>query len=294
MTIRSVRTHACSDRARAEVWLDPKPAPALDAIAVKSGARIHLTDTRGKVVVLAVRLHVVHRSLSTDAREARTHLRGARRSGNRSPHLLRLDRSCARSRGAFSRVPRSVRSAHRGADGIAGVARRTARDADDQAIAAGIRRLVGERFLAVCADPNNLPFSNDKREGFEDALAALIAKEMDAELDYDWWPSRRGFLKNSLNAHRCDVVMGVPAGIDRVLLSPRTFDRRTSSSMDREHPTSTRSMRRRSVRFGSARRSSATKLRALRLSSRSRIADSPASSAAARCIATATSPGPRY
>lgn len=70
--------------------------------------------------------------------------------------------------------------------------------------------------LRVCADPNNLPFSNAARQGFENALAEVIARELDAEVAYTWWAQRRGFIRNTLNAGQCDVVMGVPVGYDPV------------------------------------------------------------------------------
>ncbi len=70
--------------------------------------------------------------------------------------------------------------------------------------------------LRVCADPNNLPFSNAARQGFENALAELIARELDSEVSYTWWAQRRGFVRNTLNAGQCDVVMGVPVGYDPV------------------------------------------------------------------------------
>lgn len=73
-----------------------------------------------------------------------------------------------------------------------------------------------QRTLAVCADPNNLPFSNDKLEGFENKIASLIAKELDATLRYTWSEQRGGFLRRTLLAHRCDVVMGVPSGLPEV------------------------------------------------------------------------------
>src|SRR3989441_6681309 len=68
----------------------------------------------------------------------------------------------------------------------------------------------------VCADPNNLPYSNEKLEGFENKLAELIAKELGAFPTYTWWPDRRGFIRNTLRANLCDVVMGVPNGYDQV------------------------------------------------------------------------------
>jgi mxaJ protein len=74
-----------------------------------------------------------------------------------------------------------------------------------------------QRVLRVCADPNNLPFTNRREEGFENRLAELIAGELGARVEYTWWPQRRGFLRNTLWAHTCDLVMGVPPGTERVL-----------------------------------------------------------------------------
>jgi mxaJ protein len=68
--------------------------------------------------------------------------------------------------------------------------------------------------LRVCADPNNLPFSNQREEGFENRLAELIAGELSATVDYVWWAQRRGFFRNTLNADLCDLVVGVPARVD--------------------------------------------------------------------------------
>jgi quinoprotein dehydrogenase-associated probable ABC transporter substrate-binding protein len=71
--------------------------------------------------------------------------------------------------------------------------------------------------LRVCSDPNNLPFSNQKQEGFENRLAELIAKEMGTKVQYTWMPQRRGFLRNTLLAESCDLVMGITQGSERVL-----------------------------------------------------------------------------
>ncbi len=68
----------------------------------------------------------------------------------------------------------------------------------------------GARELRVCADPNNLPFSNAREEGFENRIAALLAEELGAELRYAWWAQRRGFIRNTLRAGLCDLVPGVP------------------------------------------------------------------------------------
>lgn len=73
-----------------------------------------------------------------------------------------------------------------------------------------------ERQLRVCADPNNLPFSNEDGEGFENRIAELVADELDAELSYTWWAQRRGFIRNTLKAGTCDLVVGVPAGYELV------------------------------------------------------------------------------
>jgi mxaJ protein len=63
----------------------------------------------------------------------------------------------------------------------------------------------------VCADPNNLPFSNSAQQGFENKLANLIASDLHAQVRYTWFAQRRGFIRNTLNTHQCDVVMGVPS-----------------------------------------------------------------------------------
>jgi quinoprotein dehydrogenase-associated probable ABC transporter substrate-binding protein len=70
--------------------------------------------------------------------------------------------------------------------------------------------------LRVCADPNNLPFSNSAEAGFENKLAAMVARHLGEQISYIWWAQRRGFIRNTLKAGRCDVVMGVPAGYDLV------------------------------------------------------------------------------
>jgi mxaJ protein len=76
---------------------------------------------------------------------------------------------------------------------------------------------VPARVLRVCSDPNNLPFSNQRLEGFENRLAELVARDMDAEVAYTWHAQRRGFLRNTLNAGECDVVMGIPASYELAL-----------------------------------------------------------------------------
>jgi mxaJ protein len=72
------------------------------------------------------------------------------------------------------------------------------------------------RELRVCADPNNLPFSNKAGEGFENRIAGLIAHELGATLHYTWWAQRRGYVRNTLKNAHCDLWPGVAEGVDRV------------------------------------------------------------------------------
>lgn len=76
--------------------------------------------------------------------------------------------------------------------------------------------LVDPKVLRVCADPHNLPFSNDKGEGFENKLAELFAEKLQKKLDYAYFPQATGFVRMTLGAHRCDVIMGFPQGDDLV------------------------------------------------------------------------------
>jgi len=68
------------------------------------------------------------------------------------------------------------------------------------------------RLLRVCADPNNLPFSNEQGEGFENKIAELMARRLGRQLQYDWHPQRRGFIRTTLRAGTCDLVVGVLGG----------------------------------------------------------------------------------
>ena len=74
--------------------------------------------------------------------------------------------------------------------------------------------LVDPNVLRVCADPRNLPFSNEKGEGFENKLAELFADKLHKKLDYVYFPQATGFVRMTLGAHRCDVIMGFPQGDD--------------------------------------------------------------------------------
>jgi len=80
----------------------------------------------------------------------------------------------------------------------------------------GSIELVDPKTLRVCADPNNLPFSNDKGEGFENRIAEFLAKKLGKDLAYTYYPGATGFVRNTLNAHLCDVILGMPQGNDLV------------------------------------------------------------------------------
>jgi mxaJ protein len=110
---------------------------------------------------------------------------------------------------------------------------------------AGILAVVGvrdpngnEAVLRVCADPNNLPFSNDARQGFENKLATLIGNELGRPLRFTWFAQRRGFVRETLNAGTCDFIPGVPTSFERTLntrpyyRSTYVFVTRVSDTLD--------------------------------------------------------------
>jgi len=71
--------------------------------------------------------------------------------------------------------------------------------------------------LRVCADPNNLPFSNQRGEGFENKIADLLAHDLGKRVEYTWWAQRRGFFRNTLKSNVCDLVIGVPSAFEMTL-----------------------------------------------------------------------------
>jgi mxaJ protein len=80
------------------------------------------------------------------------------------------------------------------------------------------------RELRVCADPNNLPFSNRREEGFENKVARLVARELHARLEYVWWAQRRGNVRETLKAGLCDVIPGVASNLE-MLATTRPYYR---------------------------------------------------------------------
>jgi mxaJ protein len=73
-----------------------------------------------------------------------------------------------------------------------------------------------KNVLRVCGDPNNMPFSNEKLEGIENEIAAVVARDLGWEVEYVWWAHQRGLVKRVLNTERCDVLVGIPKGYDLV------------------------------------------------------------------------------
>lgn len=82
-------------------------------------------------------------------------------------------------------------------------------------LSGGLLLATGRVSLRVCADPNNLPYSNAQRQGFENEMAAMIGKDFGAEVTYFWYPQRGAFFRKTLDSGVCDVVMSVPKGFDQ-------------------------------------------------------------------------------
>jgi quinoprotein dehydrogenase-associated probable ABC transporter substrate-binding protein len=72
--------------------------------------------------------------------------------------------------------------------------------------------MVSHTDLRVCSDPHNLPFSNDKGEGFENKIAELVAHDLGEKVDYTYFPDSQGFIRATLGRNRCDVIIGTVAG----------------------------------------------------------------------------------
>jgi quinoprotein dehydrogenase-associated probable ABC transporter substrate-binding protein len=91
------------------------------------------------------------------------------------------------------------------------VARAQSSDGTDLSI-----ELIDPKVLRVCADPRNMPFSNEKGEGFENKLAELFAARLNKTIAYTYFPQATGFVRMTLGSHRCDVIMGFPQGDELV------------------------------------------------------------------------------
>ena len=86
--------------------------------------------------------------------------------------------------------------------------------------------LVDRAALRVCSDPANMPFSNEKGEGFENKIAEIVAGELKVPVEYVWFPQATGFIRQTLFAKRCDVVMGYAQG-DELVLNTNHYYRST-------------------------------------------------------------------
>src|SRR5271167_4118693 len=80
----------------------------------------------------------------------------------------------------------------------------------------GSPELIDPHVFRACADPHDLPFSNEAGEGFENKIAELLARKLGKSVGYTFYPDATGFIRNTLNAHRCDVVLGIAQGDDFV------------------------------------------------------------------------------
>ena len=74
--------------------------------------------------------------------------------------------------------------------------------------------LVDPKVFRVCSDASNMPFSNARGEGFENKIAELVAAKLGKPVSYTWYPNSLGFVRNTLGAYKCDVIMGMPQGDD--------------------------------------------------------------------------------
>ena len=106
--------------------------------------------------------------------------------------------------------------------------------------------LVSHTDLRVCADPSNLPFSNQKGEGYENKIAELVASDLHLHVSYTWFPDSQGFVRATLMKNRCDVIIGTVAGAEDVsttdayyhtgyVMLTRTADNITASNVGDWH-----------------------------------------------------------
>lgn len=99
--------------------------------------------------------------------------------------------------------------------------------------AATTREARSSSYLTVCGDPNHLPFSNKKMEGFENRIAQLIAEDLGRTLRYRWWPQTIGFVRNTLRVRLCDLVMGVTS-VNELLQNTNPYYRSVYTLVYRE------------------------------------------------------------
>ena len=116
---------------------------------------------------------------------------------------------------------------------VAAVAGCLAAAASVGATDSGVVDLVNRKVLRVCADPANLPFSNEKAEGFENKIADVIADELKIKVDYTWYPMSSGFVRQTLYSKRCDLIVGYAQG-DELVLNSNAYYRSTYAIVTRK------------------------------------------------------------
>lgn len=132
----------------------------------------------------------------------------------RSGHLSGL----ATTRPPAERLPAEASRSARALRGlICGAIMLFAAGGISQAAETGRADLVNHEVLRVCSDPANLPFSNEAGQGFENKIAELVADELKLPLEYTWFPQATGFVRQTLFAKRCDLIIGFAQGDDLVL-----------------------------------------------------------------------------
>jgi hypothetical protein len=102
--------------------------------------------------------------------------------------------------------------------------------------AEGSIELVDPHVFRACADPRDLPFSNEAGEGFENKIAELLARKLDKSVAYTFYPDATGFIRNTLNAHQCDVVLGIAQGVDSFSRPALIIERAMSPRIARMAP----------------------------------------------------------
>jgi mxaJ protein len=100
-----------------------------------------------------------------------------------------------------------------------------AASAQDSGLAGSVE-LVDPKVLRVCADPNNLPFTNEKKEGFENKLADFLAEKLGKSVSYTYFPMVTGFVRKTLGEFKCDVILGYPQG-DELVQNTNAYYRTT-------------------------------------------------------------------
>jgi quinoprotein dehydrogenase-associated probable ABC transporter substrate-binding protein len=131
--------------------------------------------------------------------------------------LLTQVSACSTTPTAHKASPTPVTPRDGGGDGVVRQTDQAVTPGCDCAEPTAATRPASPHVLHVSADPNNLPFTNDRLEGFENQIAKVIADELGVTIEYDWRAQRRGFFRNALKEGEAELVLGVPKGHDMAL-----------------------------------------------------------------------------